>query len=94
MSLPPFTDLLAYAKAEGDLPQRFYLSPEYERLADWKLLAGGVELPIHSHVMCLKSKIYLGMAAEGLNPEKPLPLPDCTVAEALVKNQNQSLQNC
>ena len=89
MSLPPFEDLAAYAsnneKEGGDLPQRFYMNPEQEQLADWKLKVKDVILPVHSQALCLACKVYCGMATTtgGVVQDGPIPLEGCSLAHAL-----------
>ena len=91
MSLPPFEDLDAYAsenkdKEGGDLPQRFYMTPEQEQLTDWKLKVNDVILPVHSQLLCVACKVYCGMATitgGGIVQDGPIPLEGCSLAHAL-----------
>ena len=92
MSLPPFEDLSAYASGNenignegGDLPQRFYMTPEQEQLADWKLKVKDVILPVHSLALCLACKVYCDMATTtgAVVQDGPIPLEGCSLVHAL-----------
>ena len=90
MSLPPFDQLEVYAAPDGQqLPQRFYLTEEQEKIANWKLSVNGKVLPVHRTHMGIASKVFCGMLAEGVGAEgkdtasNPVPLDGCSLAEAL-----------
>jgi hypothetical protein len=86
MSLPPFKDLQIYAASLGDLPQRFFMDPEFEMLADCSVAVAGKTLPVHSQMLASASKVFCGMFQDTKRPESPITLPgpgNTTMAEAL-----------
>ena len=62
MSLPDFVTVAVYARKEGDLPQRFYMTPELETLSDCRLeIQDGIFLPVHSQILALRSGMFKDM---------------------------------
>lgn len=83
--LPPFEDIDAYASGTGDVPHRFYMTPEYERLSDWVLCAADTTmLPVHGQLMCLFSGTYRDMVTSVGGPSESVNFgQDVSLASAL-----------
>ena len=66
MSLPEFNTVSFYANGDGDLPQRFYMTPELESLSDCVLVLDEkkhIKLPVHSQILALRSGTFKEMLA-------------------------------
>lgn len=76
MSLPEFATVKIYARKEGDLPQRFYMTPELETLADCRLeIRDDVFLPVHSQILALRSGMFKEMlSSTSLEKNGSIPL--------------------
>lgn len=64
MSLPEFDTVASYAHGHGDLPQRFYMTPELESLCDCILMLDEkkrIKLPVHSQILALRSGTFKEM---------------------------------
>jgi hypothetical protein len=83
MNLPPFEELEIYAAGQGDLPQRFYMDPEF---AEWRVSVADHTLPVHKTTLGMASKVFCGMLHDKLQPTEPIPLlnaSETSLAQAL-----------
>ena len=77
MELPEFNTLCEYAAGIGDLPQRFYVTPEDEEISDLILKVSGKLLPVHKTILALNSKLFHTVAADCTHADDDvLPIED------------------